>query len=286
MITERAMKVVIQGERGSFSHQAALQALGLDIDVVPKPAFEDLFTLVMEGQADRALVPIENSLAGSIHENYDRLRARPLHIVAETQLRIRHCLIGRPGSSLASIRRVASHPVALAQCRDFFAKHTNIEPVAAYDTAGSVMDLLRSDGPATQAAIASKLAAQLYGGKVLQEGLEDDPQNYTRFLILAREPLAGVAASKTSLVFALHNAPGALHRALGAFASRGVDLAKLESRPLRGRPWEYSFYLDVLGDPQGEAVGQALEELRTLSTEFRVLGSYPNGLGNGNTEKT
>ena len=277
MAQERALRVVIQGEKGAFSHQAALQALGPDVEVLPRPAFEDLFTSVMEGQADRALVPIENSLAGSIHENYDRLRARPLHIVAETQLRIRHCLIGRPGSSLASIRRVASHPVALAQCRDFFAKHPNIEPMPAYDTAGSVMDLLRADGPATQAAIASRLAAELYGGTILMEGLEDDPQNYTRFLLLAREPLAGVPTSKTSLVFTLRNAPGALHRALGAFAARGVDLAKLESRPLRGRPWEYAFYLDVLGDPAG-VVGEALEELRSLSGEFRILGSYPSGM--------
>jgi prephenate dehydratase len=280
MTTDRAMRVVIQGERGSFSHQAALQALGLDVDVMPKPAFEDLFTAVVEDQADRALLPIENSLAGSIHENYDRLRARPLHIVAETQLRIRHCLIGRPGSSLASIRRVASHPVALAQCRDFFAKHPNIEPVAAYDTAGSVMDLLRSDGPATQGAIASKLAAQLYGGKVLLEGLEDDPQNYTRFLVLAKEPLAKGEVDKTSLVFTLRSEPGSLHRALGVFASRGVDLVKIESRPLRGRPWEYAFYLDVLGDPAGK-VGEALRELEAMAGEFRILGSYRNGMGNG-----
>jgi prephenate dehydratase len=280
MTTERGLKVVIQGEKGAFSHQAALQALGEGIEVLPRPAFEDLFTSVMEGQADRALVPIENSLAGSIHENYDRLRARPLHIVAETQLRIRHCLIGRPGSSLASIRRVASHPVALAQCRDFFAKHPNIEPLPAYDTAGSVMDLLRADGPATQGAIASRLAAELYGGQILMEDLEDDPQNYTRFLILARETVAGAPASKTSLVFTLRNAPGALHRALGVFASRGVDLAKLESRPLRGRPWEYAFYLDVLGDPAGP-VGEALDELRALSGEFRILGSYPNGMTDG-----
>jgi prephenate dehydratase len=279
MTKERPLRVVIQGEKGAFSHQAALQALGPDVEVLPRPAFDDLFTSVMEGQADRALVPIENSLAGSIHENYDRLRARPLHIVAETQLRIRHCLIGRPGSSLASIRRVASHPVALAQCRDFFARHPNIEPMPAYDTAGSVMDLLRTDGPATQAAIASRLAAELYGGKILMEGLEDDPQNYTRFLLLAREPLTGVPAGKTSLVFTLRNAPGALHRALGAFAARGVDLAKLESRPLRGRPWEYAFYLDVLGDPAG-VVGEALEELRSLSGEFRILGSYPSGMSN------
>ena len=277
MTSDRAMKVVIQGERGAFSHQAAMQVLGLDIDVLPRPAFEDLFTDVTEGKADRALVPIENSLAGSIHENYDRLRARPLHIIAETQLRIRHCLIGRPGSSLASIRRVASHPVALAQCRDFFAKHPNIEPVAAYDTAGSVKDLLRPDGPATQGAIASKLAAELYGGKVLMEGLEDDPQNYTRFLVLAREPLAGGQPDKTSLVFTLRSEPGSLHRALGVFASRGVDLVKIESRPLRGRPWEYAFYLDVLGDPAG-TVGQALRELEAMAGEFRILGSYKNAM--------
>jgi prephenate dehydratase len=281
MATERALKVVIQGEKGSFSHQAALQAMGPGIEVLARPAFEDLFTSVMEGQADRALVPIENSLAGSIHENYDRLRARPLHIVAETQLRIRHCLIGRPGSSLASIRRVASHPVALAQCRDFFARHPNIEPLPAYDTAGSVMDLLRPDGPATQAAIASRLAAELYGGKILLEDLEDDPQNYTRFLILSREPLTAAPADKTSLVFTLRSEPGSLHRALGVFASRGLDLVKIESRPLRGRPWEYAFYLDVLGDPAG-AVGEALRELQVLAGEFRVLGSYPNRLGNGN----
>lgn len=276
-MNERAPRVVIQGEKGAFSHQAAMQAMGPGIEVLTRPAFEDLFTAVIDGQADRALVPIENSLAGSIHENYDRLRARPLHIVGETLLRVRHCLIGRPGSTLASVRRVASHPVALAQCRDFFAQHPNIEAVPAYDTAGSVMDLLRSDGPATQAAIASRLAAELYGGKILLEGLEDDPQNYTRFLVLAREPLAGAPVDKTSLVFTLRNEPGSLHRALGAFASRGIDLVKIESRPLRGRPWEYAFYLDVLGDPAG-AVGEALEELRALSGEFRVLGSYPNGL--------
>ena len=277
MTGDRAKKIVIQGEKGAFSHQAALQALGEGIEVLPRPAFEDLFTSVMEGQADRALVPIENSLAGSIHENYDRLRARPLHIVAETQLRIRHCLIGRPGSSLASIRRVASHPVALAQCRDFFAKHPNIEPMPAYDTAGSVMDLLRSDGPATSGAIASRLAAELYGGHVLLEGIEDDPENYTRFLLLARDAGTLEAATKTSIVFVLDNKPGALYRALGVFAARELDLTKLESRPLRGHPWEHSFYLDVLGDPQG-AVGDAIEELGRSCRELRILGSYPEGL--------
>jgi prephenate dehydratase len=268
--------VAIQGEHGSFSHQAALELLGENLRLLPKPSFEALFEAATSGAAERAVVPIENSLHGSIHENYDRLKASPLHIVGETQLRISHCLIARPGASLASIRRVASHAVALSQCRRFFAERPNVEPVVAYDTAGSVKDLLR-DGPATQGAIASKLAAELYGGKVLLEGIEDDPQNYTRFLVLARDPGPPEAASKTSVVFSLKNVPGALHRALAVFASRGVDLAKIESRPLRGRPWEYAFYLDYLGDPGGVA-GQALEELRALAEELRVLGSYPEGL--------
>jgi prephenate dehydratase len=232
---------------------------------------------VASGKAERALIPFENSLAGSVHENYDRLSASPLHIIGETQLRIRQCLIARPGSTLAVIRRVASHPVALAQCRKFFAEHPGVEAIATYDTAGSVMDLLR-DGPATQAAIGPALAASLYGGQILLESIEDDPENYTRFLLLAREAVQAERASKTSIVFTTKNVPGALHQALGAFASRGADLAKIESRPLKGRPWEYSFYLDVLGDPNG-AVAEALAELSGVAHEVRILGSYPAAAG-------
>jgi prephenate dehydratase len=276
MGTEQSLKVAIQGERGAFSHEAALLALGAGTEVVPQATFDGLFDSVVDGRADRALVPIENSLHGSIHENYDRLQSRSLHIVGETQLRVRQCLVARPGSSLGMIRRVASHPVALAQCRRFFAERPQIESVTAYDTAGAVRDLMKS-GLATQGAIASRLAAELYGAHVLLEGIEDDPENYTRFLILAREPGPIEAASKTSIVFVLENRPGALYGALGAFASRGVDLCKLESRPLRGHPWEYSFYLDLLGDPRG-AAGEAMEELRRAARELRVLGSYPEGL--------
>ena len=181
-----ALVVAIQGERGAFSHQAAIAALGGGIEILPRTTFDELFDSVVESKADRALVPIENSLHGSIHENYDRLKSRPLHIVGETQLRIRQCLIGRPGSSVGMIRRVASHPVALAQCRRFFAERPQMEAVSAYDTAGAVQDLMKG-GLATQAAIASRLAAELYGGQVLLEGIEDDPENYTRFLLLARE---------------------------------------------------------------------------------------------------
>ena len=276
MTSEKRLTVAIQGERGAFSHQAAIAALGPETEVLSRATFDELFDSVVEGKAERALVPIENSLHGSIHENYDRLKSRPLHIVGETQLRIRQCLIGRPGTSVAMIRRVASHPVALAQCRRFFAERPNVEAVTAYDTAGAVQDLMKG-GLTTQGAIASRLAAEIYGGQVLLDGIEDDPENYTRFLLLAKESGPIEAASKTSIVFVLDNRPGALYRALGFFADRDVDLCKLESRPLRGHPWEYSFYLDVLGDPQGVA-GQAIEELGRACRELRILGSYPEGL--------
>jgi prephenate dehydratase len=270
----RGTDVAIQGERGSFSHQAAVAMLGEDVGLRPQPTFEALVAAVERGEAARGLLPIENSLAGSIHENYDRLSGAALHIVGETHLRVRHCLVGRPGASLGTIRRVASHPVALAQCRGFFAARPHLEAVPAYDTAGSVRDLLRADGMATQAAIASRLAAEIYGAQVLMEGIEDDPANYTRFLLLAREPEEASGTCKTSIVFTMPNVPGALHRALGAFAARGVDLTKIESRPLRGRPWEYSFHLDAVGDPRGD-LGHAVRELAGLASELRVLGTYP-----------
>src|SRR5882672_3124024 len=261
--------VAIQGEAGSFTHAAALQALGPDTRLVPRPSFQELFLAVEQGDAARGTVPIENSLAGSVHENYDLLGAHALHVVGETQVRVRHCLIARPGTEQAAIRRVASHPVALAQCRKFFASHPDVVPVPAYDTAGSVRDLM-AGRPAADA----RLAAQLYGAVVLEEGLEDHAENYTRFLVVAREPAPPELARKTSLVFTLHNVPGSLHQALGVFAARGLDLTKIESRPLPGRPWEYAFYLDVVGDPRG-GVAQALAELRGLARDLRILGAYP-----------
>jgi len=269
------LRVAIQGERGAFSHQAALEVLGATVEVVPRSTFDELFSAVLEGLADRALVPIENSLHGSIHENYDRLLHSPLHIVGETQLRIRQCLIARPGASLEELKEVASHPVALAQCRRFCAEHPGFEAVTAYDTAGAVRDLMER-GQSVQGAIASALAAELYGAWLLLEGIEDDDENYTRFLVLAQEPGHIEAANKTSMVFVLDNKPGALHTALGFFASRGVDLCKLESRPLRGHAWEYSFYLDALGDPRG-AVGEAIADLKKVTRDLRVLGHFPKG---------
>ena len=265
--------VAIQGELGSFSHAAALDALGPDVSFVPCATFEEVFQAVDAGRASRGVVPIENSLAGSVHENYDLLRSSALHVVAETEIRIRHCLIARPGTAPAAVRRVASHPVALAQCRRFFAERPQVAPVPAYDTAGSVRDLLAGRLEA-DAAIGSALAARLYGGEILLEGLEDHPQNYTRFLVVAREPGPIAGTSKTSLALLLPNVPGSLHRALGVFAARGLDLTKIESRPLPGRPWEYVFYMDVLGEPRG-GLAEALAELATMAREVRVLGAYP-----------
>ena len=264
--------VAIQGEAGSFSHAAALEIHGPVLRLVPCPTFVELFRAVETGEATRGIVPIENTLAGSVHENYDLLSAHALHVVAETELRIRHCLIAPPRTTLPQIRRVASHPVALAQCRHFFLTHPDVVAVPAYDTAGSVRDVMSGDVDA-DAAIASKLAAELYGADVLAEGLEDHAENYTRFLVIARDPAPREQANKTSLMVSLGNTPGTLHRALGVFAARGLNLTKIESRPLPGRPWEYLFYLDVVDT--GEGISAALEELRAFTFGIRVLGTYP-----------
>lgn len=267
--------VAIQGEAGSFSHAAALETHGDVIRLVPCPTFVELFRAVEGGDASSGVVPIENTLAGSVHENYDLLSAHALHVVGETELRIRHCLIASPRTRLPDVHRVASHPVALAQCRRFFTRHPDLVAVPAYDTAGSVRDLMAGRADA-EAAIASKLAAELYGAAVLEEGLEDHAENYTRFLVVSREPATGSRASsnKTSLLLALGNTPGSLHRALGVFAARGLDLSKIESRPLPGRPWEYLFYLDVIDAGQG-TVGEAIAELQAFASGVRVLGTYP-----------
>ena len=267
--------VAIQGEAGSFSHAAALETRGDVIRLVPCPTFVELFRAVESGAAMTGVVPIENTLAGSVHENYDLLSAHALHVVAETELRIRHCLIASPRTRLPDVRRVASHPVALAQCRRFFTTHPDLVAVPAYDTAGSVRDLMAGKTDA-EAAIASKLAAALYGAAVLEEDLEDHAENYTRFLVIAREPAtrAPAPSNKTSLLLALGNTPGSLHRALGVFAARGLDLSKIESRPLQGRPWEYLFYLDVIDAGQG-TVGDAIAELQAFASGVRILGTYP-----------
>jgi prephenate dehydratase len=265
--------VAIQGERGSFSHAAALKLVGADAEILPRRTFEDLFEAVASGVARLGTVPVENTLAGSVQRNLDLLVHHTLHIVAEARVRIGLCLVVPPGRRLGEVRSAASHPVALQQCHRFFEERPEIRPVAAYDTAGSVRDLLAGTAD-YDAAIGSALAAELYGGRVLLDGIEDDPRNFTRFLAVAAEPVPPPeVGAKTSLAFTVQHRPGSLFQALGCFARRGVDLTRLESRPIPGRPWEYRFYADLRGAPLSDQMA-CVEELRASGSEVRVLGSY------------
>jgi prephenate dehydratase len=267
-------RIAFQGERGAFSEEAAVKLLGEEIRLVARPTFEALYSSLNDGLADYILAPIENSLAGSVYRSYDLLIASGLHIQAEVVIPIVHNLIGVPGAVFEQITQVSSHPVALAQCERFFASHPAIRRVTADDTAGSVQEVLRTGDP-TKAAIASRRAAAVYGGVILREHLEDHPENYTRFLLLA--PSAEVAddADKLSLVLYLAHKPGSLCRVLEAFARRNLNLLKIESRPIPGTPWSYSFYLDLqatLKDPNTRA---ALEELEQFTDTVKILGCYP-----------
>ncbi|HEX4020100.1 MAG TPA: prephenate dehydratase [Acidobacteriaceae bacterium] len=271
------MRVAIQGELGSFSHEAAKSMLAGAM-IVPCTTAADVFRAVLVAHADVAVIPIENSLAGSVVEFYDLLFEHDVCIVQEKLLRIRHNLIVQPGTSLQKITHVLSHPVALAQCRRFLENHPQIEPVAHYDTAGSVQTILQSS-TASQAAIASTQAAEQYGGQILLAGIEDSPENFTRFLLLQRRQ-GGKAAepvpeppNKMSLVFFLENRPGALVQALDVFSSLHLNLTKIESRPVRGRPWEYMFCADVQL-PHPETADIALSHLQRLCPVVKELGRY------------
>ena len=268
------VKIAIQGEAGSFSHEAA-QRMVPGCTVVPCAASVDVFSRVGSGAVSAAVIPIENSLAGSVAEHLDLLLASDVFIQREFPLRIQHNLIAALGVKLADLTRVFSHPVALDQCRDFFRRHRKIEAVPFYDTAGAVKHVVGNQLQHA-AAIAGRQAAAEYGGRILKRGLEDDKQNFTRFFLITRNRNPRPAANKTSLAFSLKNVPGVLFKALSVFALRDLDLCKIESRPVRGRPWEYHFYVDVLhGRSQAEAVENALRHLREISHFVKVLGTYP-----------
>jgi len=292
-----AIKVAIQGELGSFSHEAAERMLP-GCTVVPCPRSVEVFDRVQRGSVAAAVIPIENSLAGTVAEHADLLVARDVFIEGEFLLRIVHNVIAAPGVKLAGLRKVLSHPVALDQCRDFFTNHPRIEPVPFYDTAGSVKHVV-AHGLQDAAAIAGHHAAREYSGKILQGGIEDDKRNFTRFFLIRKgaapspssaKPRKGSAAStsrkrrqvpsgtgganKTSIAFKVKNVPGALFKSLSVFALRDISLSKIESRPMRGRPWEYVFYVDFLRG-NDEPARNALRHLGEVADFVKVLGVYP-----------
>ncbi|MEJ7607223.1 MAG: prephenate dehydratase [Bryobacteraceae bacterium] len=276
----RKEKIAFQGERGAFSEIAVRQLAGPNASPIPCTRFDHVFARLASGRVDGAVIPIENTLHGSVHENYDHLLRFELPIMAETYVRISHNLIARPGVKLRNIHKVYSHPVALNQCLRFFEEHPEFESESFYDTAGSVkmvMEEKRDDA----GAIASSMAAQIYEAKILRAGIEDDPSNFTRFFLLRKRgtrPTRSVEGQwKTSLVFTTPNVAGALFRAMSVFALRDISLAKIESRPLRGKPWEYLFYVDLMGRADEARVGKALGHLAELADFLRVLGSYPQG---------
>lgn len=267
-------RVAFQGEPGAYSEAAAVEYFGEGTETVPCESFDEGFERVASGDCDRGMVPIENSLAGSIHQNYDLLLGHELSITGEHILRVRHCLIALPGVSFEDVRVVLSHPQALAQCDGYIKSH-HLPREAAYDTAGSVK-LIKEAGRRDAAAIASRRAAEVYGMQILAENIEDNPNNFTRFLALSREPAPPTGeVSKTSLVFSLPNAPGALFKALSVFALRDIDLTKIESRPIAGKPWEYLFYLDYVDTTRGARGERALQHLAEIASFVRVFGTYP-----------
>jgi prephenate dehydratase len=268
-------RIAFQGEPGAYSEAAVVEHFSQEaVDTVPCETFDLVFSTVAEGACRYGFIPIENSLAGSIHQNYDLLLRNNLWVVGEHFLRVKHCLIAKPGAKLSEIKKVISHPQALAQCAGYLRSHPGLKVEPVYDTAGSVK-IARDQADASTAAIASRRAAQLYGMQVLAEGIEDNPANFTRFLIISSQPVHPQGTAKTSIVFSLRNQPGTLFRALSVFALRDIDLTKIESRPLVGKPWEYYFYIDFIGSTDDAVVARALAHLAEYASMLRNLGSYP-----------
>ncbi len=281
----KTFNVAFQGEPGAFSQMAIRQFFGDRAAIYPCQRFEEVFKTVESGKAAAAVIPIENTLHGSVHENYDHLLNFGFEIVGETNVRIVHNLIANPGVKFRQLKRVFSHPVAINQCLDFFTANPNIERVPFYDTAGSVK-MISEEKLTDAAAIASTIAADVYGGHILKRSIEDDRRNFTRFFLL-RKPKARLAIEpepvplrefKTSIAFTTRNIPGVLFKALSAFALRDLNLTKIESRPLRGKPWEYLFYVDLIGSTGDPALERAIAQLSEIADLLRVLGSYPRAL--------
>ena len=266
------IKVAFQGERGAFSEDA-VAAFFKDAELYAHQSFRDVFQVVASDEVAFGVVPVENSQAGSINETYDLLLSYPLKIFGEINLRISHYLMAIPGTNLDEVKVVYSHPQALAQC-DEFLRNLQIDIVPTYNTAGSAKKV-KEDGLKGYAAVASKRAAQIYGLDVLAEEIETNPNNYTKFFVISKQEAEPAQKNKTSLVFSTKNVPGALYDCLGVFAKRGINLAKLESRPSKIKPWEYVFYFDFEGHVTHVSCKEAIAELEQKTTFVKILGSYP-----------
>ncbi len=271
-------KVSFQGERGSFSEDAVIQYFGQS-QPVPFPNFAAVFESVSAHEMDYGVVPVENSQAGSINDTYDLLLNHDLHIIGEVFLRVKHCLLALPGDSIGEITKIYSHPQALAQCQEFLSS-IKADLIPTYDTAGSAK-MIKEQKLRKSAAIASKRVSEIYGMSVLAEGIETNPKNYTRFFVISNDKAAPSENNKTSMVFRTKNIPGALYQSMGAFANRGINLSKLESRPAKDTPWEYIFYVDFEGHVDEVNCKEALEELNTKCAFLKILGSYPQTLDRG-----
>jgi prephenate dehydratase len=268
------VRIAYQGEPGAFSEAAALQ-VDAAAEAVPCRAFEDVFDAVAGGSVDCGVLPIENSIGGSIHRNFDLLLEHDVPIVGEVELPVVHHLLAFPGTTLERVRRVYSHPQGLAQCDRFLRTLTGVEVIATYDTAGSAK-MIADQKMVDAAAIASARAGEVFGLKPLRSSIQDYAHNTTRFLVISRQRLSSAKADKTSIVFTLPNEPGALFKALSVFALRGIDLTKLESRPLPDRKWEYLFYVDLAASRDDKPCSNALAHLSEFAPIVRVLGSYPS----------
>lgn len=267
------MKVAFQGERGAYSEAAIFQRWGGAVKPIPKPVLEDVFDIVERGEADFALVPVENTIEGTINRTLDLLYERSLSIVGEEVLRVILCLVVNSDVEISAVRRVYSHPQALSQARGYIRAH-NLEPVNFYDTAGSAK-MIRDQGLKDAAAIASRHTAEVYGLKVLSEGIEMSSENYTRFLCVGNSVEPPTGRDKTSIVFIVDHKPGALIAALRTFAEKGINLMKIESRPIHGKPWEYAFFIDFEGHRDELIPAMALSDLTAIVKSLKILGSYP-----------
>ncbi len=273
----RRARAGFQGELGAFSEMAVLAYFGDAAEPVPHGWFDEVFRAVEKGHCDYGMLPIENTLAGSIHVNYDLMQEHDLQVVGEIILRIVHNLIAKPGVRREDLRRVQSHPKALEQCVRFFRNHPSLKPETVYDTGGAAKMLCEGEARDI-GVIASTRAAERYGLEILESGIEDNPENYTRFLVLARQAERPEGERlKTSIVFSVPHEPGMLFKAMSVFALRDISINKIESRPLVGSPWEYLFYLDFEGHAESLLCGRALNHLREIATNFKLLGSYAEG---------